>query len=105
MQIKDKYIDEIGNVYNIRNINYESLENARFDFGTFLKESKSNKFGYNEDEYDGIYLYKSNYDQRKALRIYKDYIHYKYIRHSDQKIVSELQLRQKILNLQNFQQE
>lgn len=62
MKIKDNYIDCIGNIYNIRNINYESLENSRFNFGTFLKESKSNNFS--DDEYDGIYLYKLNYNQK-----------------------------------------
>lgn len=102
MQIKDKYIDERGNVYNIRNINYESLEEARFNFGTFLTESKSYKFDSIDSDLDGIYLYKTIYDPKKVLRIYKDYPHYKYISHCDQRIISELQSRQKNIKLTDF---
>lgn len=102
MQIKDKYIDERGNTYNIRNINYESLEEARFNFGTFITESKPGKFDSIGDDLEGIYLYKCNYDSKRALRIYKDYMYYKHVGHSDHKIVSELQLRQKNISLTEF---
>ena len=102
MKIKDNYVDQSGNVYKIRNINYECLEKARFNFGTFLKESKSSNFGYDGDDFDGIYLYKSKYDDKKALRIYKDFMHYKYVGHPDQKIIYELQQRQKFVKFTEF---
>lgn len=102
MEIREKYIDERGNIYNIRNIHYESLEKTRFNFGTFVAESKPGKLDSIDDDLDGIFLYKSTYSSKKALRIYKDYMHYKYVGHSDYKIVSELQLRQKNIKLTEF---
>ena len=102
MEIKKGYIDERGTIYNVRNINYGNLESARCSFGTFINESRNNKLGYSDDEYHGIYLYKSNYDENKALRIYKDFMHYKYVGYTDERIVSELQKRQKFVHLTEF---
>ena len=49
------------------------------------------------DESYGVYIYKSFYDDRKALRIYKDFADYKYTCHKDDKLIFELQSRQNII--------
>ena len=42
------------------------------------------------------------YDPKKALRIYKDFADYKYTCHKDDKLISELQSRQKYVKLTDF---
>lgn len=99
MNIKKNYIDNTGKVFEVRNVNFENLEDFRKVQDKFISESSNNGSSLSED---GIYLYKSSYDETKGLRVYKDINLYQYTGYYDHKIVSELQKRQKNIKLSKF---
>ena len=104
MIIKDNYVDSKGNKYNIRNINISDISELR-ELGKFVAETKREVSGFwteSDNLENGVYIYKSNYDSKKALRIYKDFALYKYIYHSDAKDVSKLQEFQSKIKLTEF---
>ena len=96
MNIKNNYIDNTGQIYEVRNVNFENLQDFRKAQKKFISESSNNGSSLSED---GIYLYKSSYDETKGLRVYKDINLYQYTHHCDDKIVFELQKRQKNIKL------
>jgi len=109
MEIKEGYLDKRNNHYNIRNINFDSREDFSENAGKFICQSTHNDGVWFDTDYDlrnGVYLYKPNYDETKALRIYKDTLgicdDYKYTGYSDYKIISELLNRQKNIKLTEF---
>lgn len=101
MNIKNNYTSENGQVFEIRNVNFESIEDFRKAQDKFIAESSDNRSSFSLSD-DGVYLYKSSYDKTKGLRIYKDYNVYQYTHHIDFKIVSELTKRQKSIKLSEF---
>ena len=93
INIKNEYIDNNGKLYNIRNINLDEKKDLRDNIGTFVTETKreANYFFDSEDALtDGVYIYKSNMDPNKALRIYKDCSNYPYVYHNDIVLISKL---------------
>ena len=98
------YINNKGEFFeNIRNIKFQ--DRKPFLFGKFYTENKNNNNSStfsDMDESYGVYIYKSFYDDRKALRIYKDFINFQITFHDDEKLVSELQKRQKNIKLTEF---
>ena len=105
INIKDEYISSEGNKYKLKNINYESIEDIRGNLGTYITETKrnvNNFFSEDDNIVNGVYIYKSNYDPNKALRIYKDWADYKFNCHSDYKIIAKLQELQKNVTLTDF---
>lgn len=104
LKIVNEYYENNEKIYNIRNINLSNKSDLR-NIGEYITESrKDSKNKGVSDDYliSGVYIYKSNYDSKKALRIYKDFVDYKYIKHDDAKIVSELQGIQKNIKLTDF---
>ena len=72
MEIKDKYIDSDGKVYNIRNVNFDINSPIQF-FGEKVAETSKDYTAFlGEEDYvfDGVYICKTSYDPKKALRIY-----------------------------------
>ena len=105
LNIKDEYIDRNGNVYNIRNINYENKSDLKGNIGEYITETKKENsifFDSSDNLYEGVYIYKSFYDPKKALRIYKDWADYLYVSHNDVKLLYELQKKQKNIQLTEF---
>ena len=104
IEFKDEYIDSSRNKYNIRNINVSQLSELK-ELGKFVTETirEVDEFLSESDNLEnGVYIYKSNYNPKKALRIYKDFASYKYIYHSDAKEVSKLQEIQDKIKLTEF---
>lgn len=104
MTIKDNYVDSKGNKYNIRNINISDISELR-ELGKYVAETKrevSDFWTESDNLENGVYIYKSNYDPKKALRIYKDFALYKYTYHSDAKDISKLQEFQNKIKLTQF---
>ena len=102
MNIKNNFQTDNGIIFEVRNINFENLDDFRKSMAGFISESRKDErstFSLNED---GIYLYRSSYDKTKGLRVYKDSNLYQYTYHDDYKIVSELQKRQKDIKLSKF---
>lgn len=90
---------------NIRNIHFNKFSDLFGNLGTFKTETQydcGNIFGSDYDVENGVYIYQTNYDVKKALRIYKDYADYRFTRHTDEKLVSELQKRQAKVKLTEF---
>jgi len=99
--IKDTYVDKDGNNYNIRNINLTDM----YNIGTYITETKRETGGFWSDDdnlENGVYIFKTNYDPNKALRIYKDNQLYKYVYHNDVKYISKLTELQKNIKLTEF---
>ena len=92
---------------DFRNIHFYTKDDIKGKLGTFITETKHEKsdmfYSESEELIDGVYIYKTYYDDLKALRIYKDWADYKFISHaSDIKIISELQKRQQYVKLTEF---
>ena len=102
MIIKDEFKPSGGEIIQIRNVNFESLDDFRENLGKSIcishREDCSN-FILNEE---GAYICRSKYDFTKALKIYKDVNFYKYTSHSDYKVVSRLQQKQSNVKLTEF---
>ena len=101
MNIKNSYKAETGRVFEVRNINFENLEDFNRVKQKFIAESSSNGSSSSLNK-DGLYLYRSTYDKTKGLRVYKDSNLYQYTHHYDYKIVSKLQQKQKNIKLSKF---
>ena len=116
MEIKDKYMDSDGKVYNIRNVNFDINSPIQF-FGEKVAETSKDYTAFlGEEDYvfDGVYICKTSYDPKKALRIYKDWAafkllaqfrnisNYRNLGYSDHEIVSMLQEKQKDIKLTEF---
>lgn len=102
MIIKDNFTDSRGQTYNIRNIHFPNFEDVYGNLGTFVTESHRYANVFSDYTEDGIYLYKSSYDPKRALRIYKDFHHYKYIGHSDERLITKLHEKQPDIRLTEF---
>lgn len=104
LNIKNEYIDNKGNNYNIRNICLDDKSDM-MNLGKYLTETKR-ELGYfyssSDNLTEGVYIYQSNYDPTKILRIYKDWINYKYVFHNDVELISQLQNLQKNIKLTEF---
>lgn len=101
VNFKNEYIDYKGNKYNIRNINLEETYDLNSKLCTFKTETKRDPKHF-DNLVNGVFIYKSKYEEGKALRIYKDFADYKYSYHDDAKIVSKLQEIQKNIKLTDF---
>lgn len=110
MIIKNGYTDSKKEEYNnIRNINFDSKEDMSNNLGKYISQTEHNDgmwFDTDSNLLDGVFLYKTKYDDNKALRIYKDTVgcfdNYKYTAYNDHKIISELLSRQKHIKLTDF---
>lgn len=107
--IRDEFTDRQGKKYDIRNINYQTLDNEKNPFGIYITETKreSNVFFDNEfDEESGVYIFKSPIEEKKAFRIYKDFSSTKLcnieLHHSEVHLLSELIKRQNKIKYTEF---
>lgn len=90
---------------NIRDIHFDRKEDLYDNLGTFITETKyeSNIFlNFSCNSTNGAYIYKSYYDSKKSLKIYKDFADYKFCCHNDEILISELQKKQKYIKLTDF---
>lgn len=106
--IKENFVDKTNTKFNnVRDIHFNTKEDMKNNLGTLITETKHEEgglfFSSDEDLNDGVYIYKTNYNPLKALRIYKNWADYKYSSHeSDIKLVSELIKRQPFIKLTDF---
>ena len=77
MEIRENFIDKNGILYpNIREIAF-TRDNLFGNLGTLVNETKCEANDYfakksaMQIDDEGVYIYKSNYNSEKALRIYK----------------------------------
>jgi len=105
--INKGFVNRYGIEYpTIRDIHFDSIEDTRNNFGiykacsTFAGQDISS---WSLNEEDGVYIYQTHYDDKKALRIYQDWLNYKYVYHeSECKLVSRLLEYQKSILLSEF---
>lgn len=109
MKIKEGYLNKKNEQYNIRNIKFDNKEDFSKNSGKFICQSTHNDGIWFDTEFDlenGVYLYRPDYDESKALRVYKNTLgvcnDYKFTSYDDYKIVSELLSRQKNVKLTDF---
>lgn len=104
--IKKGFINDKNNYFeNIRDIHFDDKVDLMSGLGTFITETKYEPSLFFDEEFfleHGVYLYQTDYDQERALRIYKDFADYPYIFHNDEKLVSELQKRQLKIKYTSF---
>lgn len=104
--IENGYKNHDGIYYdNIRNIHYDKISDTKNNLGKYVNQSSSKSndpFAPSFSDELGVYIYKSYYDNNKGLRLYQDYGNYKYVYHNDEKLISELQKRQKNIQLTDF---
>lgn len=101
--IKQGYTNKNNQTYNnIRDIHFEKLGDLQGNVGklTAVSHEESDDTAFIKPS--SVYIYKSKYDPKKALRIYDDYGHYKYTYHADDKFISNLQSRQSKVKLTEF---
>lgn len=105
-KINQNFINEKARIFNnIRNIHFDTLDEAKVGLGTYITETKSSNIEadyYDDEVASGVYIYKSKYDPKVALRVYRDFYHYKYSGNRDEIMISELQNRQKDVKLTEF---
>lgn len=107
MEIREEYITEKGNVLsNVREIAF-TKDNYFGNLGTLVNETKKESdlfFGIDNMEFDdrGFYIYKSNYDDKQALRIYKCFSDYKFNGDNDDLLISKLQELQEKIKFTEF---
>lgn len=102
-KIKKGFINSNGKVYdNIRDIHFEKFSDLSGNLGPLVFESSQVKSDNLFADDTHMYIFRSKYDPNIALRIYDDYGSYKYTYHGDDKLVSELQARQKNIKLTDF---
>ena len=103
IKFENKYMDSEGKIYDIRNVSLSEKKDLT-NIGKFVTETKRDNFffGETEDCEEGVYIYKSNFDPKKAFRIYKDFGNYKYTYHSDHRNISKLIDLQKDVKLTEF---
>lgn len=105
LNIRNDFIDKNGNYYQVRNINFDEKKDLSNKLGTFITETQKEEFGFYsmfDNITDGVYIYQSYYDPKKALRIYKDWADYKYNYHNDVKLIVPLLSKQKNIKLTEF---
>ena len=96
MEIRDYFISRKGIVYpKVREIAYNS-QNLFGNLGTLVNETNrevKDYFRVSSLNYDdnGVFIYKSNYSDNKALRIYKCFMDYKFNGNHDDELVYKLQ--------------
>lgn len=96
MEIRDYFISNKGIVYpNVREVAYSS-SNMFGNVGTLVNETNREVLDYfraSSLEYDddGVYIYESNYDKNKALRIYKRCMDYRFNGDHDDELIHNLQ--------------
>lgn len=104
--VKNEYIDTKENKFeNIKNIHFPTFKDVAGNLGTFITETKyeNNCFSsYSYNQEDGVYIYRTNYNPKKALRIYKDIADYKFTSHDDAELVRDLLKVQKDVKLTEF---
>lgn len=96
--------------FNLRTIEFDSVEdfkNSKGEFITYTKKDfdfKSDVWNLNYDAFslNGINLYFNPCRENSALRIYQDLVQYPYCIHDDDRLVNELQKRQKNVKLTEF---
>lgn len=117
MEIKNKYVDPSGKLHNLRNINFDINSPTPYSFGKKVAETSKDYTAFlGEEDYifDGVDIYRTQYDPNKALRIYKDWasfkllaqfkdtLIYKSLGYSDYKIITQLLERQERIKLTDF---
>lgn len=107
MEIKKGFVNREGIVYpKVREIAF-TKDNFFGNLGTLVNETKKEStlfFGIDNMEFDdrGVYIYKSDYDARKALRIYKSFQDYKFNGDKDDELIARLQKLQRKVKLTEF---
>lgn len=104
-KIIDGYKNYKGQEYeNIRDVHFDKKEDLMDNLGRFCGETEKDGLFVSDGLRlsEGIYLYQTYYDPKKALRIYKDFADYKYVLYRDDMLVSELQKRQDKIKLTEF---
>lgn len=107
MEIKKGFVNRDGIAYpKVREIAF-TKDNYFGNLGTLVNETKKEPdlfFGTDSMDFDdrGVYIYKSDYDERKALRIYKSFTEYKFNGDKDDELVSRLQKLQRRIKLTEF---
>lgn len=107
VNIQRGFKNRFGNTYdNLISINFDNIKELRASLGLFVLETKKEVtlFATNKDEYNGIILHemKSVEDYDYAFRIYRDYQEYKYKRHYDDRLVSMLHSKQRLVKDTDF---
>lgn len=111
-KINNNYIDNNGKEYNkIREINFPSKDSMIENMGKPMYETEREKslfFSSSENLTEGVYIYQTKYDKKRALRIFKDWALYypeiarKYSYHKDPELLEELKSREKNIKLTEF---
>lgn len=107
MEIKDVFTDKDGIVYkNLRQIAF-SKDNIYGNLGKLVNETNREvKDGFgkpsNTLSQEGVYIYKSNYDEKKALRVYKCFLEPNFNGYRDEKLLTRLQKLQSKIELTTF---
>lgn len=103
LKIKNSYKDENGKIYNIININCDEPSDINMILGEAINNSKEEKDSVDIYSLDsGVYLYQSKLDEKKALKIYKDFTMYKYTYYNDQILIDKLKQKQDNVKLTEF---
>lgn len=103
--IKQGYTNDYGQKFdNIRDIHFNSLSDLRSGLGKYLLEShqKDSKDSFSLGREEGVYIYRSIYNPKKAFRLCKEYRDYKYAYCFEEKLVSKLQEKQPNVKLTEF---
>lgn len=107
MEIRNEFIDKNGILYpNISEVAYTS-SNIFGNLGTIVNETdrevndnfKRSSMDINDE---GVYIYKSSFDQSIALRIYKCFYDPDFNGYQDEKLISKLQNFQKGIEKTSF---
>lgn len=107
MEIKNNFVSKNGIVYpNLREIAF-TKDNIFGNLGTLVNETNreaTDGFGKpsNTISEDGVYIYKSNYDEKTALRVYKCFLDPNFNGYRDEKLISRLQKVQDKIELTSF---
>lgn len=111
-KIKETYIDNNGKEYNqIREINFPTKDSMLKNIGKFICETEREKglfFSTSVALTEGVYIYQTNYDKTRALRIFKDWALYypkiarQHAYRKDPELIEELKVREKYIKLTEF---
>lgn len=107
MEIKNCYVNQEGKAYpRVREIAF-TKNNYFGNLGTLVNETRKESnpfFAVDAMEFDdrGVYIYKSDYDKSKALRIYKSFMDYKFNGDNDEELIAKLQKLQRKIKLTEF---
>ena len=108
MEIRENFIDKNGILYpNIREIAF-TRDNLFGNLGTLVNETKREANDYfakksaMQIDDEGVYIYKSNYNSEKALRIYKCSLDPNFNGCRDEIFISKLQSIQPSISMTSF---